>query len=102
MSNLSIRLPEDLNEKLTAEAKQSHKKRSELAREAIADYLRRQERERFMADMVRAAKALYSDPEAVKEMREIQEDFDAVDNSIDLIEAEERAAGIDPGKKWWE
>jgi len=101
MSNISIRLPEELENKLGEEARRVHKKRSELAREAIADYLQRIERERFLADMVQAAKALYSDPEAVEEARQIQQDFDAVDNSIERLENEERAVGIDPHKKWW-
>jgi len=44
----------------------------------------------------------YADPEYAKEMRRIQQDFDEVDNSIEMIEAEELAAGIDPDEKWWE
>lgn len=101
MSNISIRLPEDLENKLEEEAQRAHKKRSELAREAIADYLQRVERERFLDDMVRAARVLYSNPEAVEEARQIQVDFDAVDNSIERLEEEERAAGIDSQEKWW-
>lgn len=101
MSNISIRLPDDLENKLGEEARRAHKKRSELAREAIADYLQRVEHERFMSEMRRAAKALYSNPEAVEEARQIQQDFDAVDHSFERLEEEERAAGIDPQKKWW-
>jgi len=100
MSKISIRLPEDLENKLGEEAQRAHKKRSELAREAIADYLQRVERERFLADMRRAAQAVYADPEAVEESRQIQANFDAGDNSLERVEAEKRAAGVDPDVKW--
>lgn len=102
MGNLSIRLPGEVERNLEYETKLSGKSRSDVVREAIGEYLARQERERFLAEMVAAAKALYSDPEAVKEAREIQADFDAVDTSIDRLEEEERAAGIDPNEKWWD
>lgn len=100
MSNISIRLPDELEQKLDQEARRSHKKRSELAREAISDYLQRLERERFMAEMVRAAKALYADPDARREGLEIAEE--GLEEWLESIESEERAAGIDPHKKWWE
>jgi len=100
MSNISIRLPEELENKLGEEARRAHKKRSELAREAIADYLQRLERERFMHEMQRAAKALYANPEARREGLEIAEE--GLEEWLESIEAEERAAGIDPDEKWWE
>lgn len=102
MGNLSTRLPEEMERDLEYETRISGKRRSELVREAIGEYLAHRERERFMAEMIAAAKALYSDPEAVEEAREIQEDFDAVDTTIDRLEEEERAAGIDPDEKWWD
>lgn len=102
MSNLSVRLPDEVESGLEREAEISGKNRSDLVRDAIGEYLTRRDRDRFMDEMVRAAKALYSNPDAVKEAREIQADFDAVDNSIEMIEAEERAAGIDPNEKWWD
>lgn len=76
---LSIRLPETLERKLAAEAERVHKKRSELAREVIADYLHRQERDRFIAEVVSAARALANDPEARRESREVQRDFAEAD-----------------------
>lgn len=102
MANFSIRLPEQVKRALEREIEISGKNRSDLVREAIGEYLTHRERERFMAEMIAAAKALYSDPDAVEEAREIQEDFDAVDTAIDRLEEEERAAGIDPNEKWWD
>ena len=55
MSLISLRLPDELDELLNREARASKRAKSEIARTAIADYLRRQERERFMADYVRSA-----------------------------------------------
>lgn len=100
MSNISIRLPEDLETRLGEEAQRTHKKRSELAREAIADYLQRVERERLLADMVRAARVLYANPETRQEGLQIAEE--GLEEWLESIEAEERAAGIDPDEKWWE
>jgi len=55
MSLISLRLPDELDELLNREARTSKRAKSEIARTAIADYLQRQERERFMADYVRTA-----------------------------------------------
>lgn len=102
MSNISVRLPPDMERGLEEEARRSDRNRSELVREAVGEYLTRKERERLVAEMKAAARALYSNPEAASEAREIQDDFDAVDTSLEQIEAEERAAGIDPAEKWWD
>lgn len=100
MGNLSTRLPEDMERDLEYETEISGKSRSEVVREAIGEYLTRQERERFMAEMIAAAKALYSDPEAREEDLEIAEE--GLDEWLEDIEREERAAGIDPNEKWWD
>ncbi len=55
MSLISLRLPDDLDTLLNQEAKASKRAKSEIARTAIADYLQKQERERFMAAYVRSA-----------------------------------------------
>jgi len=55
-----------------------------------------------MAEMVEAARALANDPQARAEALQIAEDFDAVDDGLDRLIAEERAAGINPDEKWWE
>lgn len=100
MGNLSVRLPEEVERNLERETQTSGKSRSDLVREAIGEYLTRKERERFMAKMVAAAKALYSDPEARKEGLEIAEE--GLEEWLEDIEREERAAGIDPDEKWWD
>jgi len=57
MSNVSIRLPDDVERRLAEEAQRTRRGKSEIARVAIINYLDRQERERFLADIARAARA---------------------------------------------
>jgi predicted DNA-binding protein len=57
MPLVSIRLPEDVEARLTREADRLGRPKSELARDAIIDYLERLERERFLSDIARAARA---------------------------------------------
>ncbi|MBD9360541.1 ribbon-helix-helix protein, CopG family [Methylomonas fluvii] len=102
MPAISLRLPDDVEANLKAEAQLEGKSQSEIARLAITEYLARRERERFMAEMVAAARALANDPQARTEALQIAADFDAVDDGLDRIIADERAAGIDPDEKWWE
>jgi predicted transcriptional regulator len=99
MTAISLRLPEDIEANLKAEARLEGKTQSEIARLAITEYLARREKERFMAEMVAAGRALTADPQAWAEAREIAEDL--VDEGLDAIIAAERAAGIDPDEKWW-
>jgi len=54
---VSIRLPDDIEARLAAEAERCNRPKSEVARDAIVDYLRRVERERFLAEIARAARA---------------------------------------------
>lgn len=102
MPAISLRLPDDVEANLKAEAQLEGKSQSEIARLAITEYLARRERERFMAEMVAAARALANDPQAKAEALQIAADFDAADDGLDRLIAEERAAGIDPDEKWWE
>jgi predicted transcriptional regulator len=99
MTAISLRLPDEIEARLTQEAGLEGRPRSEIARAAIVEYLERREKERFMAEMVAAAQALANDPEARREISEMAEDL--VDDGLDAIIAAERAAGIDPGEKWW-
>jgi metal-responsive CopG/Arc/MetJ family transcriptional regulator len=99
MTALSLRLPDDIDARLDQEAQAEGKSRSEIARLAIAEFLARREKERFMAEMVEEMRRAYADPEIRREALEIAED--TVDDGLDAIIAEERAAGIDPGEKWW-
>lgn len=57
MSLLSIRLPQDVETRLALEAERVRRPKSEIAREAIVDYLERMERERFLAEIARAARS---------------------------------------------
>ncbi len=99
---VSIRLPDDLERKLAEEVRISQRNRSEVVREAVGEYLSRRERERQIEEMKAAARLLYSDPEIVRHEQKIQADFDAIDDCLEKIEAEERAAGTDLDETWWE
>jgi predicted transcriptional regulator len=57
MSLVSIRLPEDVETRLAHEAARTQRPKSEIARDAIVEYLGRIERERFLAEIARAARA---------------------------------------------
>ena len=57
MPLVSIRLPDDVEAKLAREAARTQRPKSEIARDAIVDYLKRLERERFLAEIARAARA---------------------------------------------
>lgn len=95
MANVSLRLPDELESRLSEEARHEGRPRSELVREAIAEYIARHERERYMARMVEAAHALASDPAASAEARELAEQ--AVGQGNDALD---RAEGRDPGEPW--
>ena len=99
MSALSLRLPDEFDTRLEEEARLAGKTRSEIARQAIAEFLDRREKERFMAEMVAAAQALAADPAARREALEMADDL--VDEGLDAIIASEISAGIDPDEKWW-
>ncbi len=99
MTAISIRLPEDIESRLAEEARLEGRPRSEVAREAIAEYLERREKERFMAEMVEEVRRAYADPEIRREALEIAEE--GMGDMLNAIVAEEVAAGIDPNEKWW-
>jgi len=102
MPALSLRLPEDLDHRLDEEAQREGLPRSEVARQAITDYLARRERERFMAELVAEAKAAYADESLRLEALDIAGNFQDADN-----EALDRAEGRKPGEsggdeeRWW-
>lgn len=99
MSNISIRLPDDLEARLDREARLAGKKRSELAREAIISYLRRRERARLIGEMAQEARALYSDSTQRDENGEMA--GEGLEDWLESIEQEERDAGVDPDERWW-
>lgn len=85
MSLISLRLPDELERLLTREADLASRPRSEIAREAIAEYLARRERERFLGEIARAARARDG-----AEARALAEEALPLDNeALDLTEATE-------------
>lgn len=96
MAAISVRLPDDLDTQLSHEAEIEGKPRAEVVREAVAEYLARKERERFMAEMVAEARAAYSNETIQQEAREIAEEFLPLEN-----EALGQATAGETGEKWW-
>jgi predicted transcriptional regulator len=80
VSVISIRLPDDLEAKLEQEARLTSRPRSEVARNAIADYLARLERERFLASLEAAARNLASDAASRGEALAVAEQFLPLEN----------------------
>ena len=64
MSTLSIRLSERLDGFLTAESRLAGQPKSLIARDALEQFLENRRRERFLAQMTRAATAIDSDENA--------------------------------------
>jgi predicted transcriptional regulator len=87
MSIVSIRLPDDVALSLNREAERTRRAKSEIARDAIADYLKRQERDRFLAEIARAARA-GSESEAL----ELADEALPLDN--EALEQTERFIGV--------
>lgn len=69
MPLVSIRLPDDVEARLAREADRLERPKSELARDAIIDYLERIERERFLGEIARAARSR-GDEEALTAAKE--------------------------------
>lgn len=99
MSTFSIRFPEDMERRLEAEARLADRGRSELVREAVQEYLARHEQDRFMQEMVAEMKDWLADKTGRGESRELTED--TADDGLDAVIEAERAAGINPEKRWW-
>ncbi|VAW80937.1 hypothetical protein MNBD_GAMMA14-746 [hydrothermal vent metagenome] len=92
MSTLSLRIPDDLDKQLEEEASRANKSRSELVRDAVADYLARKEKERFLGDFVAEARAGYANAATRQDAQAIADDFLPVENEA-----------LDPSAedKWW-
>lgn len=69
MPLVSIRLPDDLEARLSREADRLERSKSELARDAIVAYLERIERDRFFGEIARAARSR-GDDEALATAKE--------------------------------
>jgi predicted transcriptional regulator len=87
MAIVSIRLPDDVVFSLNREAERTQRAKSEIARDAIAEYLKRQERDRFLAEIARAARAS-SESEAL----ELADEALPLDNEV--LENTERFIGV--------
>jgi predicted transcriptional regulator len=96
MSLVSIRLPDDIEARLAREAEQSQRPKSEIARDAIVDYLQRLDRNRFLGEIARAARAR-GDAEAIDSAEETL----ALDNeALDIAEGvSDSHASYRAGKK---
>ena len=95
MSTLTLRLPDELDDRLNRLAAIKDVSRSELARTALDSFLREQERERLMAEMEAAFRVLSTNPVARAESIAIAEEFLPLDN-----EALDIAEGRKPGEPW--
>ncbi len=80
MAGFSLRLPESLELQLDEEAKREGVARSEIARAAIAEFLERRERQRYIAAFVAEARAAYANPEIRKEALALAEEAVPLDN----------------------
>jgi predicted transcriptional regulator len=80
MAGFSLRLPEDLESRLDDEARREGVARSEVARTAIAEFLERKERQRYLAAFVAEARAAYADPKIRKEALALAEEAVPIDN----------------------
>jgi predicted transcriptional regulator len=90
VSVVSLRLPDEVDERLAREAKLANTARAEIARRAIVEYLDRQERERLVATLVAEARAGYGDPEVRREALAAADEF-ALAESEALDKAEGKA-----------
>lgn len=104
MPAISLRLPDEIEARLAEEARIEGRPRSEVVREAIAEYITRRERERFMAELVAEAETYYRDPDACREALELAEEAIVTGNeALDI--AEGRRPGEpwpeETGEKWW-
>lgn len=97
MAGFSLRLPEELEEKLEQEARREGVARSEVARIAIAEFLTRRERERFLAAFVAEARAAYGDPAIRSEALAIAEEALPLDNeALDRAEVSSAKSAAAP------
>jgi predicted transcriptional regulator len=58
MGVLSMRLDDDLDQRLSREAERESRTRSELVRDALTAFLDERERERFLGEIARAARSI--------------------------------------------
>lgn len=100
MKTLSIRLPDEMEDRLEREAQLTGRPRSEVARDALSRFLEQSERDRFMDELVEEARKLHRDESARQEMIEIAEEFLPLEN--EALEIAEGGETSPDEERWWE
>ena len=86
MALLSMRIDDDLDQRLAREAERERRTRSEIVRDALSSFLSERDRQRFLDEIARAARELEPG-----EARSMAEDALLLDNEA-LHAAEPRSA----------
>jgi metal-responsive CopG/Arc/MetJ family transcriptional regulator len=92
MGILSMRIDDDLEQRLAREAERERRSRSEVVRDALSAFLSERERQRFQTEIARAAQAI--DP---SESRAVAEEALPLDN--EALHASEPAAAYRAARK---
>lgn len=104
MSMLNIRLTDQIEQQLSAEARRENKTRSEIARDALIWYLTEIEKKRFMDQLLEEAREAYANETIRQEAKEIAEEFLPLENeALDITEnpKSDKSQPEEPGEKWW-
>ena len=104
MAAISLRLPEDLERKLATEADLAGRPRSEVIRDALAQFIAQRERARFLAELVAEARVGYGDPELRCEALDMAEEALVLGNeALDLTQRRQPGESWpeEVGEKWW-
>ena len=99
MGAVSLRLQDELENKLGEEARLSGQGRSQLMREALEALLLRRREERAQAALREAARALAADPGADAEALDIAEAFLPAEN--EALEGADGTGRGTAGGPWW-
>jgi predicted transcriptional regulator len=99
MAGLSLRLPQELEARLDAEARRDGVGRSEVARAAITEFLDRRDRERYVAAFVAEARSAYAVPEIRNTALALAEEALPLDNEgLGVAEARGRYGKLAAGR----
>ena len=104
MAVIHVQLPDNLEQKLDLEARLTGRSRSDVVRDAIAQWVARRDRERFIAEYVAEATAGYSNPILRREAIRIAGELDSAESeSRDLAGGWDlgEQSPADSGEKWW-
>jgi metal-responsive CopG/Arc/MetJ family transcriptional regulator len=106
MGVLSLRLPDDLEQRINEESQRSGQPRSQLIREALGLMLSRRRQERHDAALAAAARALATDLEARSETLALSEAFLRADHEAlglgDKGAVELDQAPEEQHERWWQ